>query len=86
MPISLILWLLYGAVIGWIAGIVMKSRYTLLWNIILGIIGSVIGGVIASFLGFGSLDANFHFDIANIIISVLGACLVIFIARIIRRR
>ena len=88
MFITLLLWLLFGALAGWIAGIIMKSRNTLLWNIILGIIGSFIGGYIATLLGFGSLGGSFSFDIVNIIIAVAGACLVILLARILyfRRR
>ena len=81
MFITLLLWLLFGALVGWIAGIIMKSQNTLLWNIILGIIGSFVGGFIATLIGIGS---DFSFSIANIIISVAGACLVIFLARVLK--
>lgn len=81
MIISLLLWLLFGALVGWLAGIIMKSKKSLLGSIILGIVGSFVGGFIASFIGFGSLGGGFSFNIFNIIISVAGACLVIFLAR-----
>ena len=81
MIISLLLWLLFGALVGWLAGIIMKSEKSLLGNIILGIIGSFVGGFIASFIGFGNLGGGFSFNIFNIIISVAGACLVVFLAR-----
>jgi len=84
MLITILLWLLFGALVGWIAGVIMKSRSSLLRNIILGIIGSFVGGFIASLLGIGSIGAGYSFNIANIIISVAGACLVIFLARIIK--
>ena len=81
MLISLLLWLLFGAFVGWLAGTIMKTKKTLLVNIVLGIVGSFVGGFIASLLGFGNLGRDFSFDLFNIIISVAGACLVIFIAR-----
>lgn len=84
MIISILLWLLFGALVGWIAGAIMKSRSGLLTNIICGIAGSFVGGFIASLLGFGSLGGSFSFNVMNIIISVGGACLVIFLVRVIR--
>ena len=86
MLISILLWLLFGALVGWIAGIIMKSPNTLVRNIILGIIGSFVGGFVASFLGFGDLGGSFRFDLVNILVSVGGACLVILIVGILQRR
>ena len=84
MLIQILLWLLFGAVVGWLAGLIMKSGSSLLGNIILGIVGSFVGGFIASQLGFGSFGGNFSFDLMNILISVGGACLLIFIVRLVR--
>ena len=85
MIIAVLLWLLFGALVGWLAGIIMKSRKTLLWNIIFGIVGSLIGGFVASFLGFGSLSAGFSFDVVNLLISVGGACLLIFLVKVLTK-
>ena len=84
MLITILLWLLFGALVGWLAGIIMKSKGSLLRNIILGIVGSIVGGFIASLLGFGSLDAGFSFNIVNVVISIGGACLLIFLARLLK--
>ena len=81
---AILLWLLFGALVGWIAGTIMKSKNSLIWNIILGIIGSFVGGLIASLIGIGGFEMG-SFNIFNIIISVAGACLVIYIARVIRK-
>lgn len=81
MIISILLWLLFGALVGWLAGIIMKSKKSLLMNIICGIVGSFVGGFIASFLGFGELGGDFSFNPINVLIAVGGACVVIFIAR-----
>jgi len=84
MIISILLWLLFGALIGWLAGFLMKSKSSLIWNIILGIVGSIVGGFVASLLGFGELGGAFSFNIFNILISVGGACLVVFLARVLK--
>jgi uncharacterized membrane protein YeaQ/YmgE (transglycosylase-associated protein family) len=72
----LVVTLVIGAVSGYIAGIIMNSRGGLVWNIVLGIAGSLVGGLICYIVGIYS-----HGWIANIIIDVAGACLVIFVAR-----
>lgn len=82
MVIDILLWLLFGAVVGWLAGMIMKSKASLLWNIILGIVGSIAGGFVASLLGFGELGGGFSFDIVNILIAIGGACLIILLARV----
>ena len=76
-------WLIFGALVGWLAGIVMKSKQSLIRNIILGILGSFVGGFVASFMGIGTIGG---FNIVNIVISVAGACLLIFIVRILTER
>ena len=72
-------WLIFGALVGWLAGIIMESKKSLLRNIVLGIAGSFVGGFAASLVGIGTIGG---FSVVNIAISVAGACLLIFIARI----
>lgn len=86
MLISILLWLVFGALVGWLAGIIMRSQGSLLGNIVYGIIGSFIGGFLASFFGFGSLGGTYSFNIVNILISVGGACLLILLVRLLRRK
>ena len=86
MLISILLWLLFGAIVGWLAGMIMNSQSSLVGNIIFGIIGSFVGGFIASFLGFGELGGRFNFNLMNILISIGGACLVIFIVGVLQRK
>ena len=78
---TILLWILFGALVGWLAGKIMKSRNSFWINVLLGIVGSIVGGFVASLLGFGALGAGLNFNIPNIIISVAGACIVIFLAR-----
>jgi len=69
-----------GAVAGWLAGIIMKSKSGLLFNIILGLVGGIVGGFILSLF-----NLNIPGIVGSIIGSVVGACLVIFIVRLIKK-
>lgn len=72
---NLIVTIVLGALIGWVASIIMKSNLTLLWSILLGVGGSVVGKFLAGLIGIhGS-------GIGGFIISVAGACLLVFLAR-----
>ena len=64
-----------GALSGWIAGEIMKSKGGLLRNILLGIVGGAIAGAL-----FGLIGISFGGIIGTIIVSVIGACLLIFLA------
>ena len=77
---GILMLLLFGAVIGFVAGLIMKSKGSLVKNIIIGILGSFLGGWVASLLNFGTFGGA-SFDVMNIVISVGGACLLIVIAR-----
>ena len=86
--ITIIIWLVVGALIGWIAGIIMKSEGGLLYNIIVGIVGSAVGGFIANKVlrvGTGPGLFGFKITLMELLISVAGACLVIFVLKLIRR-
>jgi uncharacterized membrane protein YeaQ/YmgE (transglycosylase-associated protein family) len=76
---GILTWILLGLVAGWLAGQVMKGGgYGLVGDIILGIVGAVVGGFLASnLLG---LDFN-GFNLTSLLIAFVGACLVIAISR-----
>jgi uncharacterized membrane protein YeaQ/YmgE (transglycosylase-associated protein family) len=53
-PGGIIMWLVVGALAGWLAGQFMKgSGYGVVGNIIMGVLGALVGGFIATALGFG---------------------------------
>ena len=76
MIITLIIAVLIGALIGFIAGKIMKSENGFWVNAALGIAGSFVGGIIGKLLGAGSGSS-----ILNYVLSVAGACLVIWVVR-----
>ncbi len=78
---GLILYLLLGALAGWIAGNLMKGGgFGLLGNIIVGVLGGVLGGFALGLLGFTSSSL-----IGSLITSVIGAVLLLWIVAKLRR-
>jgi uncharacterized membrane protein YeaQ/YmgE (transglycosylase-associated protein family) len=75
-------WIVLGALAGWIAKMITKEEGGLLKNIILGVIGGVVGGGIVQILGGSGVNG---FNIYSFIVAVLGAILVIYIARAIKK-
>ena len=68
-----------GLVAGWVASLILGGKGGLLRYLILGVIGAVVGGILAPKLGVTPLD-NVHLN--NIVIASGGAVLVLFIAQI----
>lgn len=78
---SLIWTILAGAFIGWIASMIMKTNAQMgaLANIICGIIGAFIGGIVSNFIPFLQSDGRAGFSIQQLLFGVIGACIVIAI-------
>jgi uncharacterized membrane protein YeaQ/YmgE (transglycosylase-associated protein family) len=72
----LIWYILVGFVAGLIAKSVMHTHMTIFWTIVLGIIGSIIGGAVTQMF---ARPGNPRFHPAGLIFSTLGAILVLFI-------
>ena len=78
---SIIVWLIVGLIAGWLAGMAMGGRgFGVLGNMVVGIIGALIGGFLAStFLG---LDVS-GFNLPSILVAFLGAIVFLLILRLI---
>lgn len=76
---GILAWIILGLIAGWLAGQFMKGGgYGLVGDIVLGIIGAILGGFLASnLLGLDVTGVNF----TSIVIAFLGACIVIGISR-----
>ena len=78
-----ILFILIGALAGWLAGLIMRGHgFGFLVNIIVGIVGGFLGGWLTGLLGFkngGGLGVQ-------ILVAVAGACLLLFILSYFKRR
>ena len=81
---GIILWLVIGGVVGWLASIVMKrdGSQGIILNIVVGIIGAVIGGWL---LSLANLDGN-NGLIVSFLTALLGACLLLFVVKAVTQR
>jgi uncharacterized membrane protein YeaQ/YmgE (transglycosylase-associated protein family) len=79
---GIILWIIFGALVGWIASAVMGTGGGLIWDVVVGIIGAVLGGFLMGFIGKGGVGG---FDLYSFLVALLGACVLIAIVRALRR-
>ena len=75
--IHIIVLILIGALVGWLASLIMKSSHILLITNINGVVGTFLGGWIASLLHIGGGL------IVEILVGIGGSCLLIFLYRLI---
>ena len=68
--------LIIGALVGWIASILMDSQGGFLRNILLGVVGSAVGRGIAAALGLAATGI-----FGSIVIGIVGSCIVILVCR-----
>ena len=80
-----IMWIIFGALIGWIARKISKHGRSMstFQSIIVGIVGSAVGGLIGDMLNLGTVDG---FNIGSIILAVIGAILVLWLVNKMGRR
>ena len=78
---SIIGWIILGALAGWIASIIMgtNAKQGCIANIIVGIVGAMIGGFLWGILAGGKWQTGF--DIPSIIIAIIGACILLAIKK-----
>ena len=81
-PLALIVWLILGAVAGWLAGLIMSGGgFGLVGDIIVGNIGAFIAGSLFPFLGI-RLGGGI---VGEVIAAAIGAIILLFVARLVRR-
>jgi uncharacterized membrane protein YeaQ/YmgE (transglycosylase-associated protein family) len=75
-------WIIVGLIAGWLAGQVMKGGgYGILVDIILGILGGIVGGWV-----FGLLGLHAGGLIGSIVVSFVGAVLLVWITRLVKKK
>jgi uncharacterized membrane protein YeaQ/YmgE (transglycosylase-associated protein family) len=85
--INFIVWIVVGGILGWLASLIMstdRQQGTLL-NIIVGIVGAFLGGLLISpLLGVGTINQG-DFSIGALLVSLLGAVILLAIVNLLRR-
>src|SRR3569833_886281 len=80
-PQSILAWIVIGAIAGWLAGLLVKGYgFGLIGNIIVGILGAGIAGILAPRLGLYTESFG-----GNIVAALLGALILLFVVGLVRR-
>jgi len=83
MLMNILGWILIGLLAGFIAGQVMKgSGYGLVGDIVVGLVGALLGGFLASILGLGGLNSNDPISWGSFFIALIGAIILIALLRL----
>ena len=80
---NILLWIVFGALAGWVASMIMNTGSSLVWDTLMGVIGAVVGGFLFSLLGMPGVTG---FDLYSIVVAIVGAMVVIYIGRLIRHQ
>jgi uncharacterized membrane protein YeaQ/YmgE (transglycosylase-associated protein family) len=86
--VSFIVWLIVGGLLGWVASLIMgtNDRQGMFLNIIVGIVGAFLGGLLlAPLFGTGTINQS-DFSIGSLFVSFLGAIILLAIVNFFRRR
>lgn len=84
---NFIIWIVIGGILGWLASMVMKTnaQQGLILNIVVGIVGALLGGwLLAPLFGTGTINQN-DFSIGSLLVSFLGAIILLAIVNLLRR-
>lgn len=78
---DIIIWIVFGALVGWAASALMNTGGGLVWDIVVGIVGAVIGGWLMNAFGVRGVGG---FNLYSFLVALLGACVLIIIVRAVR--
>jgi uncharacterized membrane protein YeaQ/YmgE (transglycosylase-associated protein family) len=84
---NIIIWLIVGGVIGWLASIVMKTdgQQGIFLNVVVGIVGAMVGGwFISPLVGAGTINQD-NFSLPAMLVSFVGAAILLAIVNLVRR-
>jgi uncharacterized membrane protein YeaQ/YmgE (transglycosylase-associated protein family) len=84
---NFIIWIVVGGILGWLASLVMRTdaQQGMLLNIVVGIIGALLGGwLLAPLFGTGTINQS-DFSIGSLLVSFLGAVILLAIVNLVRR-
>ncbi len=85
--INIIVWLVIGGLIGWVASMLMKTdgQQGMFLNIVVGIVGAALGGwFISPLVGIASINDG-NFSIGALVVSLIGAVILLAIVNLFRR-
>jgi uncharacterized membrane protein YeaQ/YmgE (transglycosylase-associated protein family) len=84
---NLIIWLVVGGLIGWVASLIMRTnaQQGIILNIVVGIVGALLSGwFLSPLFGVSTINQS-NFSVPGLLISLLGAVVLLAIVNLIRR-
>ena len=84
---NMIMWLLAGGVIGWLASIIMRTdgQQALLLNVAVGVAGALFGGwLLSPLIGAGTMDLG-DFSPSGLLVSLAGAVVLLILVNVVRK-
>ncbi|HEY7888050.1 MAG TPA: GlsB/YeaQ/YmgE family stress response membrane protein [Steroidobacteraceae bacterium] len=82
---NILIWLVLGGLIGWAASTLLRMREGIPLNVIVGIVGAVLGGwFLSPFVGVSTINQG-NFSVPGLIVSFLGAVILLLIVNFVRR-
>ena len=84
---NLIIWLVIGGLIGWVASLVMKTdaQQGIILNVVVGIVGALLGGwLLSPLFGVGTINQD-NFSLPALAVSFVGAVILLAIVNFLRR-
>ena len=85
--VNFIVWLIAGALVGWVASVIMKTsgQQGLIIDIVVGVVGAFLAGYFLSpVFGVSTINQG-NFSLPALLVSLLGAVILLFIVRLVRR-
>jgi len=83
---NILVWLIAGAIVGWVATSLMHDRSNLLLNIVVGVVGAFVAGYVLSPLLHISTINQGNFSIESLLVSLGGAVILLAVVRLFRRQ
>jgi uncharacterized membrane protein YeaQ/YmgE (transglycosylase-associated protein family) len=84
--VNFIVWIIVGAVIGYVASSLMGRREGLLLNIVVGIVGAFVAGIVLTpYFGISTINQN-NFSLPALLVSLLGAVILLAVVNLFSRR
>jgi uncharacterized membrane protein YeaQ/YmgE (transglycosylase-associated protein family) len=82
---NIIVWLVVGGLVGWVAGRLMGGSKGIVMNVVVGVVGAFLGGwLLGPMLGASTINQG-DFSLASLAVSVIGAVILLAMANLLRR-
>ena len=83
--VNIIVWLIVGALIGWVASMLMRTPESLVINIVVGVVGAFVAGyVLTPFFGVSTINQG-NFSVPALLVSLGGSVILLAVVNVFRR-